>query len=106
MEEFSFFLDPDDIRGFPMFRSAEKSRPQLLLSRPSGQHSRCEISVNLHIQSEYRKIRTRKTPYLDTFHAVHALLQKSNKLYTAIGTLKSTKTSTKTIAAGNSCQEM
>ena len=26
--------------------------------------------VNLHIQSEYRKIRTRKTPYLDTFDAV------------------------------------
>ena len=27
--------------------------------------------VNLRIQSEYRKIRTRKTPYLDTFHAVY-----------------------------------
>ena len=27
--------------------------------------------VNLRIQSEYKKIRTRKTPYLDTFHAVH-----------------------------------
>ena len=26
--------------------------------------------VNLRIQSEYRKIRTRKTPYLDTFQAV------------------------------------
>ena len=26
--------------------------------------------VNLFIQSEYRKIRTRKTPYLDTFCAV------------------------------------
>ena len=28
-------------------------------------------SANLHIHSEYRKIRTRKIPYLDTFHAVH-----------------------------------
>ena len=27
-------------------------------------------SGNLRIQSEYRKIRTRKTSYLDTFHAV------------------------------------
>ena len=27
-------------------------------------------SVNLCIQSEYRKIRTRTTPHLDTFHAV------------------------------------
>ena len=27
-------------------------------------------SVNLRIQFEYRKIRTRKTPYLDTFHEV------------------------------------
>ena len=27
-------------------------------------------SVNLHIQCKYRKIRTRKIPYLDTFHAV------------------------------------
>ena len=26
--------------------------------------------VNLGIQSQYRKMRTRKTPYLDTFHAV------------------------------------
>ena len=26
--------------------------------------------VNLRIQSEYRKIWTRKTPYFDTFHAV------------------------------------
>ena len=26
--------------------------------------------VNLHIESEYRKMRTRKTPYLDTFYAV------------------------------------
>ena len=29
-----------------------------------------EMYVNLRIQSEYRKIRTRKTPYLDTFQAV------------------------------------
>ena len=40
-------------------------------------------SVNLPIQSEYRKIRTRKTPYLDTFHAVilceyFAILRKSS----------------------------
>ena len=29
------------------------------------------VAVNLRIQSEYRKIRTRnKTPYLGTFHAV------------------------------------
>ena len=28
------------------------------------------VSVNLRIQSECRKIRTRKTPYLDNFHAV------------------------------------
>ena len=27
--------------------------------------------VNLRIQSECRKIRTKKIPYLDTFHAVH-----------------------------------
>ena len=27
-------------------------------------------SVNLRIQSEYRKILTRKSPYLDIFHAV------------------------------------
>ena len=27
-------------------------------------------AVNLRIQSEYRKMRTRKTPYLETFHAV------------------------------------
>ena len=26
--------------------------------------------LNLPIQSEYRKIRTKKTPHLDTFHAV------------------------------------
>ena len=26
--------------------------------------------VNLRIQSKYRKIRTEKTPYLDTFHVV------------------------------------
>ena len=26
--------------------------------------------VNLCVQSKYGKIRTRKTPYLDTFHAV------------------------------------
>ena len=26
--------------------------------------------INACVQSEYRKIRTRKTPYLDTFHAV------------------------------------
>ena len=28
-------------------------------------------SVFSCVQTEYRKIRTRKTPYLDTFHAVH-----------------------------------
>ena len=28
------------------------------------------FGVNLHIQSKYRKIWTRKTPHLDTFHAV------------------------------------
>ena len=28
-------------------------------------------SVNLRIQSEYRNVRTRKTPHLDTFHAVY-----------------------------------
>ena len=28
-------------------------------------------SLNLRIQSENRKIRTRKTPYLETFHAVN-----------------------------------
>ena len=32
--------------------------------------------VNLRIQSEYRKMRTRKDPYLDTFHAVIAVLCK------------------------------
>ena len=35
--------------------------------------------LNLRIQSEYRKIRTRKTPYFDTFRAVklkHAVLLK------------------------------
>ena len=31
---------------------------------------RKNIHHTLRIQSEYRKIRTRKTPYLDTFHAV------------------------------------
>ena len=31
--------------------------------------------VTLCIQSEYRKIRTRKTPYLDTFHAVKWLTE-------------------------------
>ena len=31
---------------------------------------RAEYGVSLRIQSEYRKIRTRKTPYLDTFNAV------------------------------------
>ena len=30
----------------------------------------CIMRVNFHIQSEYRKIRTRKNLYLDTFHAV------------------------------------
>ena len=30
-------------------------------------------SVNLHIQSKYGKIRTRKTPYLDSFYAVSCL---------------------------------
>ena len=30
-------------------------------------------SRNLRIQPEYRKIRTRKTPYLDTFHEVPSL---------------------------------
>ena len=29
------------------------------------------IFINFRIQSEYRKIRTRKTPYWDTFHAVN-----------------------------------
>ena len=32
-------------------------------------------SVNLCIQSEYRKIRTRKTPYLDPFHKVFVILK-------------------------------
>ena len=32
--------------------------------------------VNLRIQFEYRKIRTRKNPYLDTFHAVWYILMK------------------------------
>ena len=32
--------------------------------------------VNLRIQSECRKIRTRKTPYLDTFQAVSAVQRK------------------------------
>ena len=32
--------------------------------------------VSLCIQFEYGKIRTRKTPYLDTFHAVQALQNK------------------------------
>ena len=26
--------------------------------------------INLRVQPEYRKIRTRKSPYFDTFHAV------------------------------------
>ena len=30
--------------------------------------------VNLRIQSKYGKIRTRKTPYFDTFYAVNFLL--------------------------------
>ena len=33
-------------------------------------------SVNLRIQSKYRKIRTRKTPHLDDFYALH-VKQKS-----------------------------
>ena len=31
-------------------------------------------SLNLRFQSHYRKIRIRKTPYLDTFHAVRMKL--------------------------------
>ena len=31
--------------------------------------------VNLRIQSKYRKIRAKKTPYLDTFHAVNVQLR-------------------------------
>ena len=30
--------------------------------------------VNLRIQSEYKKMRTRKTPYFDTFHAVESVV--------------------------------
>ena len=30
-------------------------------------------AVNLQIQSKYRKIRSKKTPYLDTFHAVYSI---------------------------------
>ena len=36
-------------------------------------HTQCESSVSLHIQSEYGKIRTRKTPNTDTFHALYCL---------------------------------
>ena len=37
-------------------------------------------SVNLRIQSEYRKIRAKKNPYLDTFHAVVDMLKQSLKI--------------------------
>ena len=33
-------------------------------------------TLSFHIQSEYRKIRTRKTPYLDTFHAAFVNLDR------------------------------
>ena len=36
----------------------------------SGPYFSVFNSVSLRLQSEYRKMRTRKTPYLDTFHAV------------------------------------
>ena len=39
---------------------------------------RTEYGVSLHIHSEYRKIRTRKTPYLDTFNAVEDLKKFPN----------------------------
>ena len=35
----------------------------------------------VHIQSKYRKIRTRKTPYLDTFHAVILKLSFFQRLF-------------------------
>ena len=39
-------------------------------------------SVSLRIQSECAKIRTRKTPYLDTFHAVMSAIDKHAPLKT------------------------
>ena len=43
-------------------------------------HEKCPISiisVNFRFQPEYGKIRTRKTPYLDTFHALCLISKKS-----------------------------
>ena len=37
--------------------------------------------VNIHIQSECRKIWTRKTPYLDIFHAVDSEINNWNSHY-------------------------
>ena len=39
------------------------------------------FSVNLHIQSKYKKIRTRKTPCLDSFHTLQTELNKRKKLH-------------------------
>ena len=38
---------------------------------------RTKYGVSLRIQSEYRNTRTRKTPYLDTFHAVNGIVNIS-----------------------------
>ena len=40
------------------------------------------------IFSEYRKMRTKKTPYLDTFHAVHAKNIKSQEKKSLDATVK------------------
>ena len=37
-------------------------------------------SISLRIQSKYRKIRTRKTPIMNTFHAVQVNLKNTNLL--------------------------
>ena len=41
-------------------------------------------SVNLRIQSKNRKIRTRKTPYLNTFHAVLLKFKSYNFWWTSL----------------------
>ena len=39
---------------------------------------RTKYGVSLRIQSEYRNTRTRKTPYLDTFHAVNGIVNSEH----------------------------
>ena len=56
----------------------------------------------LRIQSEYGKIRTRKTPYLDTFHTVHKRLQGHEEVEKTFAFILKEKTPRPEISHSNS----